>query len=333
MRIDKSLLIQQAIDSLHRSWGGAKLSFEFRETPGERYDGIVEVLGNLFLCFIEREMSPASYELIKRRIEAGRTSPEKPVLLVSELIPPQFHHDLREQHICFMDSQGNLLIRIVDGERLLIEIVNQEEAPHSARRAYPLFKEAGLKVLFYLLQDLDRVNQPFRTIGSASGVSIGTVKNIIDELQARGYLLISSRGRKLKHTRRLLDDWAESYALIQRPKLLLQRFAFRTPADQDAWQDIQLPTGMWWGGEGAASLRQGYLHPESFIIYSEVQPAQLMRSGAVQQGTGEITVYHKFWEGDTMPALLVYADLVASGNSRNFEAANQLLADELPYIQ
>ena len=151
----------------------------------------------------------------------------------------------------------------------------------------------------------------------------------MDELQARGYLLMIHQKRSLKNARRLLDDWAENYAIVLKPKLLLQRFAFRNAEQREAWQTLSLPQGMWWGGECAASEKQGYLLPGDFTIYSEVLPAQLMQTGAVRMREGEIILYEKFWQGDEMPAVLVYSDLVTSGNSRNIEAAERLLEDDL----
>ena len=44
---------------------------------------------------------------------------------------------------------------------------------------------------------------------------------------------------------------------------------------------------------------------------------------------GEITLYKKFWLGDAMPMVLLYADLMTSGDSRNIEAAEKLLSHEL----
>ena len=44
---------------------------------------------------------------------------------------------------------------------------------------------------------------------------------------------------------------------------------------------------------------------------------------------GDVSVYQKFWKGNTMPLILIYADLIGSEDSRCIEAANKLLNDEL----
>ena len=55
----------------------------------------------------------------------------------------------------------------------------------------------------------------------------------MDELQARGYLLTIDRTRSLKYAQRQLDDWAENYAIVLKPKRLLRRFAFRNAEQKE----------------------------------------------------------------------------------------------------
>ena len=110
--------------------------------------------------------------------------------------------------------------------------------------------------------------------------------------------------------------------------------AFRTEEKRDNWQNIKLPQGMAWGGEPAANLIDGYLQPGSFDVYTTLPAAHLMRTGAVKQdANGEIHLYKKFWNEETdyktVPAILIYADLMGSGNSRCLEAAQRILENEL----
>lgn len=254
-----------------------------------------------------------------------------PILLIGGYISSSLYSDLKQGRINFMDSVGNCFISHINKGGMILHISNSGiKSSYKTSVAYPLFREAGLKVIFYLLQSLERFSEPFRTIRDGSGVSIGTVKNVMDELASRGYILITQEKRVLVKGKQLLDDWAENYALVLKPKLLLQRFSFRSVEKREEWQSIRLPSNMWWGGECAAAKRQGYLIPENFMIYGETLPAQLMSTGAVLMGDGEIALYKKFWVEEGVPAVLVYADLMTSGRSRNIEAANKLLDNELP---
>jgi len=205
-----------------------------------------------------------------------------------------------------------------------------EKAPVALEKTYPLFQEAGLKAIFYLLQDVSNAGKTFREIKDQCNVSLGTVKNIFDELEARKFVLTTKRKRILKDKRRLLDLWVENYNQVLKPKLLVKRLAFKDEQSRADWQQMTLPEGMLWGGECAAYQLNGFLTPQNFDIYTDTAFANLMRTGMVRTNDGEITVYHKFWKGNQMPTILIYADLLYNGNSRCIEAANKLLNDELP---
>ncbi len=104
-------------------------------------------------------------------------------------------------------------------------------------------------------------------------------------------------------------------------------------ADADSRKDrksIELPEGACWGGEGGAYMIDQYLVPEVFDIYTDVPSIRLMMTKKMKfEEKGRIRVYHKFWKGDenekVAPKILIYADLMGSGNSRCIEAAQRLV--------
>ena len=179
------------------------------------------------------------------------------------------------------------------------------------------------------MQDVDNVGKTFREIKEQCDVSLGTIKNVLDELEARKFVLTTKRKRILKDKRRLLDLWVENYHHVLKPKLLVKHFAFRDEQSKTQWDKIVLPEGICWGGECAAYQVNGYLTPQKFEIYTDVAWGNLMKTGAMRATEGEITMYQKFWKGSTMPIILIYADLLGDGNSRSIEAANKILNDEL----
>lgn len=67
-----------------------------------------------------------------------------------------------------------------------------------AEKPYPVFQEAGLKVIFYLLQEFANVNKPYREIQGATGVSLGAIKNVFDVLVERNFVLLTNSKRTLK---------------------------------------------------------------------------------------------------------------------------------------
>ena len=331
MNINSAYILEQSLNNFKLNSEGMDLRIDLQKVKDEIYDGVIYIQGVAFSCLIEQDVTSTNYGRIKRRLEQIEAGGNMPILLIGGYIASSLYPELKQSRINFMDSVGNCFISHINKGSMILHISHSGiKSSYKASVAYPLFREAGLKVIFYLLQSLERFSEPFRTIRDGSGVSIGTVKNVMDELASRGYILITQEKRVLVKGKQLLDDWAENYALVLKPKLLLQRFSFRSVEKREEWQSIRLPSNMWWGGECAAAKRQGYLIPENFMIYGATLPAQLMSTGAVLMGDGEIALYKKFWVEEGVPAVLVYADLMTSGRSRNIEAANKLLDNELP---
>lgn len=331
MNVNSAYILEQSLNNFKLNSEGMDLRIALQKVKDETYDGVIYIQGVAFSCLIEQDVTSTNYGRIKRRLEQIEAGGNMPILLIGGYISSSLYPELKQSQINFMDSVGNCFISHINKGSMILHISHSGiKSSYKTSVAYPLFREAGLKVIFYLLQSLERFSEPFRTIRDGSGVSIGTVKNVIDELASRGYILITQEKRVLVKGKQLLDDWAENYALVLKPKLLLQRFSFRSVEKREEWQSIRLPSNMWWGGECAAAKRQGYLIPENFMIYGETLPAQLMSTGAVLMGDGEIALYKKFWVEEGVPAVLVYADLMTSGRSRNIEAANKLLDNELP---
>lgn len=204
-------------------------------------------------------------------------------------------------------------------------------------KAYPIFREKGLKVIFYLLLNKKNIRGTYRDIVDATGVSIGTVKNIIDGMKHAQFARVEGNIRILTDTDRLLMLWATNYGMILKPTLKQARYAFRDEEKRRNWKRMTLPDGMVWGGEPAAAFMDGFLTPGEFTIYTEVPAANLMKTGSViPDAKGEIIIYEKFWSGDNYmnvaPAILTYADLMDTVNGRCIEAAQKIKENELEYL-
>lgn len=240
-----------------------------------------------------------------------------------------------------LDCAGNFKIQYLDKDgNLIFMVANRGEKPVENRdipNAYPIFREMGLKVIFYFLMDKANIGRPFREIQEATGVSIGTVKNVIDGMVYQQFARIEGRKRFLTNIDRLLMLWAANYGMNLKPKLLLTKMAFRDKDVMTRFRELELPTGMFWGGEPAAALTTGFIDPGEFTIYTEVPAPHLVKTGAVKpDNDGDILVYKKFWKGNDektiVPAVLTYADLMETGNGRCIETAQMMKEHELAYL-
>ena len=105
------------------------------------------------------------------------------------------------------------------------------------------------------------------------------------------------------------------------------------------WKDIVLDKingTVYWGGEPAANLLTGYLHPGTFTIYTDQNWQSFKEIELVPDETGKVEVLEMFWKKQSyngVPPVLVYADLMSSGRDRNTETAKLILDNELQYIK
>ena len=301
------------------------------DNPYKNFDAIVQIMNVDFLCEVKNAVTTATIGNVASRLKVLTTQEKQPVLLVAKYITPTVMDELASNGINTLDCAGNCYIRYERGNKIIFHLTNKgEKNTLMAEKPYPAFQEAGLKVIFYLLQDMANVNKPYREIQSATGVSLGAIKNIFDVLVERNFVLLTNSRRTLKNINALLNLWVENYNQVLKPKLLLSRMTFRTNEQRIKWLAMELPEGMYWGGESGANMIDTYLEPGAFDIYTQIPAAHLLKTGFVRHDEkGEIRIYQKFWNWETenhlVPLILIYADLMGSGNSRCIEMAERLL--------
>lgn len=331
MNLQKQALLNRALNSLSDYLDVEVFSMECPSVVHPEADAVVRLLGRDFACIVVQNVTPATFQSIKCRlpIENKSFSP----LLVANRISPSLFYSMEQDGINIIDGAGNCSITYQKNGNIVFKLVNKGKKDTSKeKRVLSPFQETGIKLIFYLLQKDDNVNKPYRTLQAETGVSLGSIKNILNELLSRNFLLITSQKRVLKNKRKLLDLWSENYVRTLKPKLLLGRFRFVSPQRQSHWKEIQLPQGMVWGGEPAAGNMTAFLEPEEFEIYTFIPPAHLLKTGMfVPDDNGNLFVYNAFWKdtNNSIFPILVYADLMGTEDSRCIETANILLHEKL----
>lgn len=276
-------------------------------------------------------------------IHQVRQLPE-PGLLVADYINPNMADKLRQQGVQFIDTAGNAFINqppvyvYVTGRR-----AEAQHLPHGREGMNRAFEPKGLQVVYAFLRNPALVTAPYRDIAARADVAVGTVGWVINGLKAANFIRDKGgrRGRRLAHYRKLLDRWVEAWPEKLRPKHFMGEYVTDTA---DWWKtvDIQLYGGCW-GGEIAAAQYTAYLTPQEAMVYlPEPERPRLLRDACLRKATqrrGEaattVRLYRPFWpeqpdKADTeLPPglahpILVYADLVATGDPRNLEAAGRL---------
>lgn len=190
----------------------------------------------------------------------------------------------------------------------------------------------------------DFIHLPNRRLSELSGISVGSVSNVLTELESLNFVLKVGGGRRLKNLKLLLDRWIISYFDVLRPRLAIKRMDFEFAGDYISWQNLPLQNSkgrILWGGETAAALKTMNLNPENFTLYTSQNWKEFARDlRLIPNESGNLEILEIFWDESIVPTqsgmvpeLLVYADLVGSGVERNIQIANEILANDLPHIK
>lgn len=331
MNISEREILEQAINNLETLLDRDAIRLNDLDDSS---DVTIQIFDISFRCQVKGSITNANFNTTLQSLLMFKESTHKPVLLIARQIYPRLMKQFADHEINVIDYAGNCFIRHFP-LFLMIKGEKNNQAKESFGRA---FQEAGIKLIFHLLRYPDSVRQPYRMLQKETGISLGAINNIIEELASEQFVLITKEGRFLKNKPELLERWVNAYNQVLKPKLLMSRMTFRNVEKRDSWAETNLPEGMVWGGESGAYLTDGYLYPGEFTIYTQIPTAALLRSGfLIPDKKGEIKIYKKFWnhelEGRTVPPLLIYADLMGSGNSRCLEAAQKILNHELRDIK
>jgi hypothetical protein len=253
-------------------------------------------------------------------------------ILVARQVSETMADKLRESGIQFMDEAGNAFI---NQPPLYIFIKgNRNPALKKAATIGRVFKQTGIKMLFVLLCNPGQENQPYRTIAAKAEVALGMVNWVMQELKELGFLLVVGKGKgrqiRLINKERLLERWITAYTEQLRPKLVLGHFRGAAGWWKEAALDPDLAL---WGGEVAALKLTGHLNPQEATIYADKEnlAAVLIPHKLKKDPAGDVEFLSRFWRQDAVSPnrdmvhpLLVYADLMATGNQRNIETARMI---------
>jgi hypothetical protein len=305
-----------------------------RKIDGRVTDGLLTISwkGNKarYLVEVRRGVTTTTVGSITMQLKAYAGNP--PILLTADYIPPELAATLRELGIQFIDAQGNAFVE-TDWLYVFIQGVKRRDNEKRAAGA-GLFGWAGVKVTFALLCVERLRTATYRDIAAATGVALGTVGGVMQELGRTGYLRRAPDGViRMRNARELLDRWVTAYAERLRAKQLIGRY------ETDERMDVEKirACNALIGGETAAHHMQRYLKPGVETVYVAGDPKDvLLRLRLKKNPKGNVELRRMFWnfgypeeaKGVT-PHLLTYADLLAVPDPRTIDAAKQFYDEYL----
>ncbi len=324
----ESDILYTAVENLKKS---IKLPIHLKDSKQKSVDAILSIGSEgRYLVEVKKEVHKSNLP----NILAQLSNLQDLSLLVAETISKSTKEILFTKNISYLDMAGNCFIQNENG--LYIQIDGRKSTVTNKRK-HKAFNKNGIKLIYALLVEEGLINQSYANMAKAAGISKSTIGSILDDLQERKFLLkISSTKRKLSNREGLLSEWINAYNERLKPTLLRGRFRL-LPNKLQKWKQLVLSEDIFWGGEPAADILTNYLSPGEWTIYSNIDKNILLKNfGLVPDpSNGNVVVYSVFWstennfsfdieQSKTVHPLLVYADLLATNDSRNFETANKI---------
>lgn len=327
MEYKESDIIYEAIANLEENTG---LQINV-ETARQEYDAILEIQGNTFYVETKANARKSNIGIILSKLK--NQAKDKKWLLIADYIAKEVAQTLRQENCNYLDTAGNASIK---SDKLFIVIEGKKKLSQDRKNQSRAFQEAGLKLLVLLISDPKILTASYRELSEKTNVSLGSVSNIIKELEENAFILKTQNTRILKNKDLLIERWVTAYNEVLKPRLFRKRY--RASSHSFNWKEkIEENPDIYWGGEPGASLITGQLQPAIYTLYYNGELPRLAQElKLIPDYNGNIEVYSTFWLADlksknlySAPPLVVYADLMGSDSSRNIEIAKLILENGL----
>jgi len=328
MRTQDKIVLDAAVAAFRQTTGlAAKIVAQERPPTATRAHALLQVpTGRRTYRFLAEVKTVDRFET-PAQVKTQLASLRQPPILVAPYITRETAQRCRDLHLAFLDTAGNAYL---EGPGLLVWVTGQPRPPGLKRHRFRALHPAGLQLTFALLCRPKLMQTNYREIARAANVALGVVGPAIKDLELRGLIRFTRSGRRrLLDPKRLLEEWVTHYHTTLRAKLNPRRFE----ADTDLLEKANLEKyDAFWGGEVAADRLTHMLKPAAFTIYAREPIAKLIAAHRLRaRPEGRIEILEVFWDfaaepdyPDVVPPPLAYADLLATQDGRNIEAAKTL---------
>jgi hypothetical protein len=309
------------------------------ETSRAKYDAILKIKDTQFIVMAKSVMRASNQGFILSQLEDLRNISNRPIIFIADYISKEGASQLKERGFNYLDTAGNAFIREYD---LIIYVGGQKRTLKQHTNQSRAFQEAGIKIIFHLLNNPQNLQNSYREIAQKINISIGSVSNVLAELEDLNFLIKTKDKRVLKHQKELLERWIVEFNTVLKPRIFRSKMKFIDTNAEKKWKNAlihQNSGDILWSGEPAGALLTENLKPQEFIIYSNLELPEIAKTlKFIPDKNGNVEIRQKFWPShksnqNIAPTLLVYSDLINSKYGRNVETANQIFDNELQHIQ
>lgn len=325
--MEEEQIIQDALEQLEAHTG---IDATVTAAPNPEVDGVIHftVDGKAHMLYVEVKKYVRGHQIAHL---INLKTKYDPLLVITKHVYPKLKEELRKENIAYLETNGNMYYR---GRELFLWLDGQKNtaAADTKEKTGRAFTKTGLKLVFHFLLQPDLVELTYREIAQRTGIVFGNINVIMNDLKQQGFLIQLDKNRyQLQNKKKLLERWMAGYDEKLKPALKLGNFRFLKDEDFIQWKNIPLARmKTWWGAEPAADLFTNYLKPGELTLYTLETKQDLIRHyRLIPDEKGPVKVYNKFWNYDevndnVVPPLLVYVDLMNTGDRRCIETAQKI---------
>lgn len=301
------------------------------ESVRETYDVVLQINNKTFYCIAKKNAKNANYGIIISAMNDINNS--KNNIVIADYLTKKTAEELKQNSINYLDASGNTFIKTND---LFVYVEGRKSKINKKTNQTRAFQEAGLKLLLLLLTNPETLQFSYRELAEKTGIALGSVSNIFKELEESHYLLKTKNKRVLKNQDEIVERWVIAYNELLKPRTFKRKM--RALGNEfNTNTIINNNIKLYFGGEPGGELLTGHLKPKDYIIYTDEETSKVAKHlKLVPDETGNIELYSKFWtdsldlkNDNVAPPLVVYADLLGTGNNRNIETAKIILENGL----
>ncbi len=334
----ESQIVTQALSTL-KGETGLDFALSKQLPTGSEADCLIKTPSQTLAVEVKRNIRPAHLGAIIQHIKKLQ-----PIgVLVADYLNPNIAKTLKDNDVQYMDACGNSYLNLPP---IYVNISGQKPVMETKQTKNRAFDTSGLKLIYGFLCDETLVNASYREVSEKTGVALGAIGKLLTDLKEAGYLINRNdlKWHGLINRRKLLDRWVEAYPEKLKPKLFVGEFI---SDNANWWKNIEIERyDAYWSGEVAAAKYTDYLNPQVITVYASEKSGSKLFAAArlrkanhpIENKSNLIKVFRPFWpendhhnneypnylRKDTVNPILIYADLIASADSRNLETARML---------
>lgn len=138
----------------------------------------------------------------------------KPRVLATTYMSPNLADKCREIGLQFIDTAGNAYLE--SGDLLIYVTGRRLDAAVRVAKSRGTSNPTTLRMIFAILTRPALLQASYREIAEASGVALGSVGSVFQDLTVRGWLVNApvAQRRRLTAPDRLLDEWVANFRLF-----------------------------------------------------------------------------------------------------------------------